>query len=89
MGKKCRFGQKRLLYPNLFSIFAPKVIIKILGIDAFLRLEQYLEHCNENRKVLFFDEMPWMDTQGSEFVAELEYFWANWVQNRDDIVFTT
>ena len=31
--------------------------------------------------------MPWMDTKGSEFVAELEYFWANWVQNRDDIVF--
>lgn len=55
--------------------------------DAFLCLEQYLEHCSENRKVLFFDEMPWMDTQGSEFIAELEYFWANWVQNRDDIVF--
>lgn len=34
-----------------------------------------------------FDEMPWMDTHGSEFLAELEYFWANWVQNRDDIVF--
>ena len=55
--------------------------------DAFLQLEQYLEGCKEKRKVLFFDEMPWMDTQGSDFVAELEYFWANWVQNRDDIVF--
>jgi AAA+ ATPase superfamily predicted ATPase len=31
--------------------------------------------------------MPWMDSQGGEFVDELEYFWANWVQNRDDIVF--
>lgn len=55
--------------------------------DAFLQLEKYLESCKENRKVIFFDEMPWMDTQGSDFVAELEYFWANWVQNRDDIVF--
>lgn len=55
--------------------------------DAFLQLEKYLENCNEKRKVVFFDEMPWMDTQGSDFVAELEYFWANWVQNRDDIVF--
>ena len=55
--------------------------------EAFLRLEAYLERCNEERKVVFFDEMPWMDTQGSDFVAELEYFWANWVQNRDDIVF--
>ena len=55
--------------------------------DAFLQLERYLESCKEKRKVLFFDEMPWMDTQGSDFVAELEYFWANWVQDRDDIVF--
>ena len=55
--------------------------------DAFLHLEGYLESCREERKVVFFDEMPWMDTQGSDFVAELEYFWANWVQNRDDIVF--
>ena len=55
--------------------------------DAFLQLEKYLESCSEKRKIVFFDEMPWMDGQGGEFVAELEYFWANWVQNRDDIVF--
>lgn len=55
--------------------------------DAFLCLEKHLEGCKEARKVVFFDEMPWMDTHGSEFLAELEYFWANWVQNRDDIVF--
>ena len=55
--------------------------------DAFLRLEEYLQQCKEKRKVVFFDEMPWIDTQGSEFVDELEYFWSNWVQNRDDIVF--
>ena len=54
--------------------------------EAFLQLEKYLEQCKDKRKVLFFDEMPWMDTQGSDFVSELEYFWANWVQNRDDIV---
>ena len=55
--------------------------------DAFLQMESYLEHCTDERKVIFFDEMPWMDTHGSEFLNELEYFWANWVQNRDDIVF--
>jgi AAA+ ATPase superfamily predicted ATPase len=50
-------------------------------------LEEYLEGCADSRKIIFFDEMPWMDSQGGEFVDELEYFWANWVQNRDDIVF--
>lgn len=55
--------------------------------DAFVALTKYLEKCQEERKVLFFDEMPWADSHGSDFVEELEYFWANWVQNRDDIVF--
>lgn len=55
--------------------------------EAFQHLADYLNHCSENRKIVFFDEMPWMDSKGSEFVDELEYFWANWVQNRDDIVF--
>lgn len=55
--------------------------------DAFLSLQAYLENCVEERKVIFFDEMPWIDTHGSEFVEEFEYFWSNWVQNRDDIVF--
>ena len=55
--------------------------------EAFYQLEKYLEECTDKRKVVFFDEMPWIDTHGSDFVAELEYFWSNWVQNRDDIMF--
>lgn len=55
--------------------------------QAFLALEAYLEGCKDGRKVLFFDELPWADTHGSDLIDELEYFWANWVQNRDDIVF--
>ena len=55
--------------------------------EAFTALSQYLENCPEERKVIFFDEMPWADSHGSDFVEEVEYFWANWVQNRDDIVF--
>lgn len=55
--------------------------------EAFIALSHYLENCQDERKVVFFDEMPWADSHGSDFVEELEYFWANWVQNRDDIVF--
>ncbi|MDD6891642.1 MAG: ATP-binding protein [Bacteroidales bacterium] len=54
--------------------------------EAFIQLARYLASSPEKRKVLFFDEMPWIDTQGSDFVEELEYFWSSWVQNRDDIV---
>lgn len=55
--------------------------------EAFAQLAQHLEDCDEKRKVVFFDEMPWIDTLGNEFVDELEYFWSSWVQTRDDIVF--
>ncbi|MBR4722858.1 MAG: ATP-binding protein, partial [Muribaculaceae bacterium] len=52
--------------------------------EAFRQLELLLTECKDERKVLFFDEMPWIETRGNEFISELEYFWANWVQNRDD-----
>lgn len=54
--------------------------------EAFNQLILLLEQSPDKRKVIFFDEMPWIDTHGSEFVDELEYFWSNWVQNRDDVV---
>lgn len=56
--------------------------------DAFDALEEYLESLPEdNRKVLFFDEMPWIDTPQSEFVDALEMFWNGWAARRTDIVF--
>lgn len=39
------------------------------------------------RKVVFFDEMPWIDTPRSSFVEALEYFWNSWAAQRDDILF--
>lgn len=56
--------------------------------DAFDALEEYLESLDANRKkVVFIDEMPWIDTQKSDFVAALENFWNGWAARRNDIVF--
>lgn len=56
--------------------------------DAFGALADYLETLpKEGRKVIFFDEMPWIDHKQSDFVESLEYFWNSWVSMRDDIVF--
>lgn len=41
----------------------------------------------KGKKVVFFDEMPWIDTYGSVFVAALEDFWNTWAAQRDDIFF--
>lgn len=56
-------------------------------IDAFDDLEEYLESLPQSRrKLIFIDEMPWMDTPGSEFVQALEAFWNGWAARRDDIM---
>ena len=56
--------------------------------DAFDALEEYLEtKPADKRKIVFFDEMPWIDTPQSEFVDALEMFWNGWASRRNDIVF--
>lgn len=56
--------------------------------DAFDALEEYLESLPADRKkVVFIDEMPWIDTPQSEFVEALELFWNGWGARRSDIVF--
>lgn len=54
--------------------------------EAFSQLALALEQSDDRRKVIFFDELPWADVQGGGLINELEYFWANWVETRDDIV---
>jgi len=56
--------------------------------EAFDALEEHLESLPpERKKVVFFDEMPWIDTQKSDFVEALENFWNGWANRRGDIVF--
>lgn len=55
--------------------------------DAFDALEAYLETLEKDRKkVIFIDEMPWIDSQRSTFVSALENFWNAWANRRYDIV---
>lgn len=43
--------------------------------EAFDALEEYLETLpSDRRKVIFIDEMPWMDSIRSNFVSALENF---------------
>lgn len=55
-------------------------------IDAFEMLISYLQSLGISRKVVFLDELPWMDTPGGGFVAALEHFWNGWASARRDVV---
>jgi hypothetical protein len=54
---------------------------------AFQRLITHLETKeNDRKKVIFFDELSWFDTQASDFIMGLEHFWNAWASNRKDIL---
>ena len=53
---------------------------------AFQHLKSYLKKQKIKRKVIFLDELPWFDTQKSDFLQSLEHFWNGWAALRDDIV---
>ena len=54
-------------------------------IEAFDELQTYIEGLPKGRKILFIDELPWLDTVRSHFIAALERFWNGWADARSDI----
>jgi len=55
--------------------------------EAFSLLEEQLERDNTlGKKVLFIDEMPWLDTPKSGFLSALEHFWNTFCSRRPDIL---
>ena len=55
-------------------------------IDAFDEVKQIVRNSSQQRKIVFIDEMPWMDTPKSGFVAALEHFWNGWASARKDVM---
>ncbi|SFR81619.1 AAA family ATPase [[Clostridium] aminophilum] len=60
--------------------------------EAFGRLRKLLESEKvyrepiNNKRVVFLDELPWMDTARSDFKSALDYFWNSWASSQEDLV---
>ena len=56
-------------------------------MEAFGQLKDYLTKTKTGKKrVLFFDELPWMDTKGSHFLEAFEWFWNSWGSTQEDLL---
>lgn len=56
-------------------------------LDAILLLIDYLESIEDGTKrVVFFDELPWLATHKSGFLPAFSYFWNSWARQRNIIV---
>jgi uncharacterized protein len=68
-----------------FPDFEDKPIAKD-WFQAFRQLITVLEAEESPKKILFLDELPWLDNAKSYFIAALEHFWNSWASARHDIL---
>ena len=60
--------------------------------EAFNRLKHLLMNDTilrdpiTNKRIIFLDELPWMDTPRSNFRSALDYFWNSWASAQKDII---
>jgi uncharacterized protein len=54
--------------------------------QAFLQLESALESSTAAKKIVFLDELPWLDSRNSGFISALEHFWNSWASARRDVL---
>ena len=55
-------------------------------MEALFMLRKYLETLKKEKPVLlFFDEMPWLDTRYSRFLKAFELFWNEWASKQDNL----
>jgi len=56
-------------------------------MQAFNMLENYLTPLiKKQRKVIFFDEFPWLSTARSGFMQAFESFWNTWASRQNNLV---
>ena len=53
-------------------------------LDAFSLLKIQLEK-TKGKKIIFIDELPWLDTKKSDFVTGLEWFWNSWASSQENL----
>ena len=50
--------------------------------DAFNALKEVIKESDQEKKIIFIDELSWMDTKDSGLISALESFWNGWVTAR-------
>lgn len=55
-------------------------------LEAFEYLKEVVRRSSEKKKVIFIDELSWMDTKNSDLIVALENFWNGWASARNDVI---
>lgn len=69
-------------FPNRRTLLVPST-----WQEAFVRLRENIDTLEgDGKKVLFFDELPWLDTHKSRFLSAFGYFWNSFASTRTDML---
>lgn len=83
--ENARLGEQLLNFSYALEDFFHDNHIPLNWTEAFRLLAKDIEKQEEGIKIIFIDELPWLDTPKSRFLGALEYFWNNWAYYRKDI----
>lgn len=71
-------GNRKRAYRNWQEAFAD--LVDLLSSEGVRRDPM------SGKRVVFFDELPWLDTQKSDFFVWFEHFWNSWGHAQDDLI---
>lgn len=84
---KVSFKEQIKKFNLTLKTYSNKSKAALSWIEAFHQLQMYLSKLkSKNKKVIFIDEFPWLDTRKSNFLAAFDNFWNSYASNRNDIV---
>jgi AAA+ ATPase superfamily predicted ATPase len=80
--------EKQLLNFNLSIVHAYNQSFELANnwLVAFEQLRKVVEQSQKKRKIIFIDEIPWLDTPHSGFLTALEHFWNGWACSQNDLM---
>lgn len=55
-------------------------------LREILTSDQVQRDAASGKRVVFLDEVPWMDTARSDFRSALDYFWNSWASSQKDLL---
>ena len=70
---------------DAFSQYFSKKVKVRDWFEAFALLRDELSQLQNDKKILFIDELPWFDTAKSNFVSALEHFWNSWASDNPSV----
>lgn len=73
-------------FHNYLERYSGKKVSRLKDwFEAFHALSDYLDTLQKDKIVVFLDEIPWMDTPKSNFLAAFSQFWNDWASMKSNL----